>query len=69
MANGIKITGHRIVYKSVQSLACLEVINCLCDRSLACLEVANFLKLQLEIKRQESSHSTFCIDSTIQENP
>ena len=39
------MTGHRLVYKSVQSLACLEVANPLCDRSLACLEIANSLNL------------------------
>ena len=37
------MTGFRIVYKSVRSLACLEVANSLCDRSLACLVVANSL--------------------------
>ena len=42
-ANGIKMTGHRIVYKSVRSLACLEVANFIWDWSLACLEVANSL--------------------------
>ena len=46
-ANGIKMTGHRIVYKSVLSLARLEVANSLCDRSLACLEVANSLTYPL----------------------
>ena len=46
-ANGIKMTGHRLVYKSVRSLACLEVVNYLCDRTLACLEVANFLMVEL----------------------
>ena len=28
-ANGIKMTGHRLVYKSDRSLACLEVANSL----------------------------------------
>ena len=37
------MTRHRVVYKSVRSLACLEVANSFCDRSLACLEVANSL--------------------------
>ena len=50
-ANGIKMTGHRIVYKSVRSLACLEVANSLCERSLACLAVAN----SLTASRQQTS--------------
>ena len=45
------MTGHRLVYKSVRSLACLEVANFLCDLSLACLEVANSLT---PLRRQTS---------------
>ena len=50
-ANGIKMTGHRLVYKSDRSLACFEVVNSLCDRSLACLEIENSLKFPLRCFR------------------
>ena len=46
------MTSHRLVYKSVQSLACLEVANFLCGRLLACLEVANSLRVVLGCKLQ-----------------
>ena len=45
-ANDIKMTVHRLVYKSDWLLDCLEVANSLFDRSLACLEVANSIRSQ-----------------------